>query len=85
MVGLARANPRSVQVVRLQQPQPALALHDALCAPGHDDDLQQQHGAEGPPLLLLPPGFELLDAEAAAGQLSELLMVGAPFSNQVGQ
>ena len=72
LVAVSRANQNAVQVVRLQQPQPSLALHDAVCSSGEDNG---QSEPAGPPLLLLPPGFELLDEAEAAGQLSELLMV----------
>lgn len=66
MVAVARANGRSVQVVRMKGAQASLELHREVCGDGNAPNL---------PLLLLPPGYSIIDEEQTPALLAELMLV----------
>ncbi|KAK9907269.1 hypothetical protein WJX75_000339 [Coccomyxa subellipsoidea] len=83
MVAVARANGRTVQVVRLKAVQPSLELQQAVC--GDRDAVGRQPPEDAMlPLLLLPPGYAIIDEERTPALLAELLLVGAAMDNGVG-
>jgi hypothetical protein len=74
MVAVARANGRTVQVVRLKAVQPSLELQQAVC--GDRDAVGRQPPEDAMlPLLLLPPGYAIIDEERTPALLAELLLV----------
>lgn len=77
LVGVAHASGRALQVMRLAEGQGALDLHDTVCGGAPDAHARRRGGAaaDSTPLLLLPAGYALLDAEGAPALLAELLLV----------
>lgn len=66
MVAVARANGRKVQVVGLKGAHASLELHQEVCGDGNEPNL---------PLLLLPPGYSIIDQEQTLALLAELTLV----------
>ncbi|CAL8462880.1 g2414 [Coccomyxa elongata] len=75
MVAVARTNGRTVQVVRMKGAQASLELHQEVCGDGNAPNL---------PLLLLPPGYSIIDEEQTPTLLAELMLVGTALDNGVG-
>lgn len=76
MVAVARANGRTVQVVKLKASQPSLELQQAIC--GGESSGNDGGGAAGDPslpLLLLPAGYAMVNEEDTPALLAELLLV----------
>lgn len=74
MVAVARTNGRTVQVVRLKAVQPSLELQQAVCGDGDAVGRQTPEDVMLP-LLLLPPGYAIIDEEQTPAFLAELLLV----------
>ncbi len=74
VVAVARANGRTVQVVRLKAAQSSLELQQAVCG---DGDAPARPAADDAnlPLLLLPPGYAIIDEQQTPALLAELLLV----------
>lgn len=58
----------TIRIVQLQKDQLSLKLWEPLCA--------DNPNPSGPPLLLLPPEYEFLDAENGPRELAELMYIG---------
>ena len=62
----------SIRVVQLQPNQLSLKLWEPLCADNPNPG--------GPPLLLMPPGYEWLDPENGPRELAEIMYIGQRVS-----
>ena len=62
-------------MVQVGRKQSSVSLHTGICGPpgaGHGPEWNPNM-----PLLLLPPGYQMLDSRTAPGIMTELLMVRA--------
>lgn len=62
-----------MQVVQVGRKQSSVGLHKGICGPPG-----ASHGPKwnpNMPLLLLPPGYQMLDSKTASESMTELLMV----------
>ncbi len=73
MVAVERRNDKTVQVVHVVPQQSSVALHEGVCGP--PDAPRGPEWAPGTPVLLLPPGYQILDPENAPALMSELMLV----------
>jgi hypothetical protein len=73
MVAVERGNAKAVQVVHVLPQQSSVALHEGICGP--PDMPRGPQWNPGTPLLLLPPGYHMLDPETAPALMSELMLV----------
>ena len=73
MVAVERGNDKAVQVVHVIPQQSSVALHEGICGP--PDMPRGPQWNPRTPLLLLPPGYQILDPENAPALMSELILV----------
>ena len=73
MVAVERGNDKAVQVVHVVPQQSSVALHEGICGP--PDMPRGPQWNPRTPLLLLPPGYQILDPENAPALMSELILV----------